>query len=863
MIPAYFRNSRNLIIAALVAVFAVFAFWLRIIPMLLMGNTDIILMMGSDDPLYNLRQVEVILANFPGYAWFDPMSNYPVGTSIYWGPLFPGIISVCCLIVGATTRPEIIATGLLVPPLMAAGLVVMMYFVGKSFGTWKTGLLASGFSAVVSGQYLAVSLYGYMDHHIAEVFFSTLFCLLYCYALLSARDIKIDLKTCATYKKIAFFSAIAGIGYLLGLFTMPTMILFAMIAGIFTLVQMIVDHFRGRQTEYLLVINTVIFSIAIIGLLLFGLKSTGLDLSTYSLGHILAYLVLIGGTWVLYGLTIVLKSRPAYYYPACIAGITALAALFLFAVIPQLFSLFFNAFFAFFGQQAITETVLEARGWSIESAWVTFNYGLILFFGGALVMLYNNIRREHPNEVFALVWSLVMFLSTWQHVRYEYYLAINIALLAAVVTAFAIERGGRNIRKLAGGLAPPDKSLVEPEPAAKTGSGKKPEKKSRKKIVRERPDYATVALVLAVAAIGLLFAYSSVSISYMSAANDPFRMNPDWKESLDWLGNNTAETGLDYSTIYSKDTFSYPAASYGVMSWWDYGHMITTLAKRIPNANPFQQGVAGPDGSAAYFVTSSEATANAILDADGTRYVMTDIEMDFGKFPAMATWYNASLKETPYWMELFVPDSGSSATVHSSTLNTADYYHTQISRLHNFDGSMVRAGTVYYIEYSDPTLAGLSLPLMTNAELMNATEAATRAGQYNSQASAGKHAAVFSVSVLNPVDDIPALQHYRLIHESPSNTLDSDVVDLKYVKIFEYVRGAHIAGNGIIEIPLISNTGRNFTYRQESINGEFIVPYSTTGNPYGVMATGKYRISGTGQEYEVPESAVIDGLTIR
>jgi dolichyl-diphosphooligosaccharide--protein glycosyltransferase len=85
---------------------------------------------------------------------------------------------------------------------------------------------------------------------------------------------------------------------------------------------------------------------------------------------------------------------------------------------------------------------------------------------------------------------------------------------------------------------------------------------------------------------------------------------------------------------------------------------------------------------------------------------------------------------------------------------------------------------------------------------------------------------------------VPALRHYRLVHESPSNVFNSKTTDVKYVKVFEYVRGAHIEGEGIIEVPVISNTGRKFIYRQMSVNGEFIVPYSTTGNPYEVKTTG-------------------------
>ncbi|MCJ7794512.1 MAG: oligosaccharyl transferase, archaeosortase A system-associated, partial [Methanoregulaceae archaeon] len=112
------------------------------------------------------------------------------------------------------------------------------------------------------------------------------------------------------------------------------------------------------------------------------------------------------------------------------------------------------------------------------------------------------------------------------------------------------------------------------------------------------------------------------------------------------------------------------------------------------------------------------------------------------------------------------------------------------------------------------------------------------------------------------VEPVPALRHYRLVHESPTNVFAVETPDIRYVKVFEYVEGARIRGEGIIEVPLESNTGRLFTYRQQSTSGEFIVPYSTSGSPYGVKALGKYRIAHTGQEFDVPENAVVRGLTI-
>jgi dolichyl-diphosphooligosaccharide--protein glycosyltransferase len=145
---------------------------------------------------------------------------------------------------------------------------------------------------------------------------------------------------------------------------------------------------------------------------------------------------------------------------------------------------------------------------------------------------------------------------------------------------------------------------------------------------------------------------------------------------------------------------------------------------------------------------------------------------------------------------------------------------------------------------------------------MTGPDAHAKANQYNLKAPQGYHATVVNPAIMLPVDTVPPLRHYRLVHESPTNVYSTKTPDIKYVKVFEYVKGAHIKGEGIIEIPLVSDTGRIFTYRQQSIHGEFIVPYSTIGNPYSVKATGKYRISGTTSEFDVPENAVMQGLMV-
>jgi dolichyl-diphosphooligosaccharide--protein glycosyltransferase len=146
---------------------------------------------------------------------------------------------------------------------------------------------------------------------------------------------------------------------------------------------------------------------------------------------------------------------------------------------------------------------------------------------------------------------------------------------------------------------------------------------------------------------------------------------------------------------------------------------------------------------------------------------------------------------------------------------------------------------------------------------MDAAQAKAAAAQYNQQAPAGYRASAVSTMIIQSTEAQPALRHYRLVHESPTNVYGGQApVDLKYVKVFEYVPGARIRGEGMIELPVVTNTGRQYVWRAASENGEFIVPYSTEGNPYEVKAAGRYRITGTGREVSVSEQAVMSGALI-
>jgi dolichyl-diphosphooligosaccharide--protein glycosyltransferase len=725
--------------------------------------------------------------------------------------------------------------------------------------------------ASVSGQFFFRSMYGSLYHHIGETLFSALFCLLYLYTLLRAKKTTIVLADLSTYRDILLFAALSGIAFFVGVINIETMIVFALIVAVFTFVQAVVNHHRFVPNLYLALVNTVTFGVVIIGLLLFGFKQPGLDLSRYTVGPVLAYLLLIAATIFLFLWSDYLKDRKKYYYLASLAVIAIFFSAVLALLYPALFAEFTSGLAGFFGQAPIISTVEEDIPWTLARAWSTFNFGLILAAGGILLLLYQTYKKEEQGEVFILIWSIAMLVCTIQRIKYEYYFAVNVVLLSAICLGCAWDYGAGPVLSRLGLssdiAAPAEKDSSATERMAGGDRQKKGKSKGAKarREIRHENDIPAMAIFSCTVIFAALFILFSATTNYAAASSDTQAINPDWQEALVWMANNTPDTGVNYYAIYDKDTFAYPNTSYGVMSWWDYGHLITYIAHRIPNANPFQAGVTGPDGSAAFFMAQSEDTADAILDHDGTKYVVTDAEMDTGKFYAMATWYNlynTSSSPGMYQISLMTPSPSNPSVYQSVMLNEPAYYSTMISRLHNYDGSMVDAGSAYYVEYADPSVSQTSLPVIVNAKQMNASDARAAAAEYNQQAQAGYHAAALNVQFSSPITVIPALQHYRLVHESPTSVASSNTSDIRYVKVFEYVKGAHIKGSGIIDLPLVTNQGRNFTYSQASVNGEFVVPYATTGDASGVHATGSYRIEGTGTTFEVPETAVEQGLTI-
>jgi asparagine N-glycosylation enzyme membrane subunit Stt3 len=209
------------------------------------------------------------------------------------------------------------------------------------------------------------------------------------------------------------------------------------------------------------------------------------------------------------------------------------------------------------------------------------------------------------------------------------------------------------------------------------------------------------------------------------------------------------------------------------MSWWDYGHWITEIAHRIPNANPFQ---AGASDAGQFFTAQDESSANAMLDRLGSRYVIIDYEMAMAqrKFYAMPLW--AGKSESEFFDYYYQKVNGVTQAV---LLYYPAYYQSMCSRLYNFGGKkVVPYNTTYVISYQEDQNG---YKILSSAKLFTTYE---EAKTYLDSQSSPNYRIVGNDPFNSPVP-LDKLEHYTLVHQSPTPVVTRGEETISYVEIFK------------------------------------------------------------------------------
>lgn len=826
---------------------------------------------SANDPWYHIRTTKYLVENYPAVFPFDPWTYFPYGSgqSTGFGGLFDQIIATVAIIVGlgdpSARQVEIVTA--FAPVFFGAATAVPVYLLAKKLTDRWVALLAPFSLALFSGQFLNRTTFANAQHQAAEAFFVAVTVLAFVVAVERTYAEKPTFahfrdRDWSGLRKPIGGAVFAGLAFAAYVLTWPPAIYLAATLGLFVVIQMMRDHLNGRSTEYIAISAGMIFllsSVVVLAyVLLQGLQFRIANTSFSALQPISLAVVGIGALF--------LRSISSYLrregydemtFPAVVGVLSVVGLVFLW--ITGLISLLENLIGKMFSFGALTSegalTVAEIQPATLTNAVQDFGLLIIVAAVGLAFLIFEVIRKDSPVELAVLFWSVNMFTAYFTQARFGYYLAVATAFLVAYTVYRVVQ-------------------LTELEDTSWDSM----------EDVKQIKGYQIVALVLIV----FLFIPGNV----VAVNNDP-RMQPAWnsvtaggsdpwqQEALPWMEDNTPEISMEYNgdwEVPEGGDFDYNVdespleGDYGVMSWWDYGHWITQIGERVPNANPFQEGNIG---SSLFFTAQTEERANLLLEAlpsvesgsalegmsneelreiienqndqeryEDTRYVMIDDQMAAGKFGAIATWTNFP-EEGSYYEFNEYGEMGQLPAL------GARYDNTTLSRLYYDDAEGM--GT-YRLVHETETYSLIGSRTSPGSRRPRLNRLITRR-QYDEPLGGGN--ATTTIQDLNQLPDNQVLGIGR-------GSRLYDFRGVASVKTFERVEGATITGQAnatgtetVIAGVQISttNTDRSFQYIHETQTNpdgsfEVTVPYPTEddvsveegGTNASVEADGPYNV---------------------
>ncbi|MFB6142857.1 MAG: oligosaccharyl transferase, archaeosortase A system-associated [Halorientalis sp.] len=856
---------------------------------------------AGNDAWYHLRQTTYTVRHWPQTMPFDPWTFFPYGTAnSQFGTLFDQLVATAALVVGlGSPSDHTVALTLLFAPAVFGTLVAIpAYLGGRRLGGRFGGVVAVLVLALSTGGFLGRALVGFSDHQIAEAFFQ-LFAVVGFMTAVGVAESEFPVwelvanREWDALRRSAGWAALAGVALGLYVWTWAPAVLLIGVLGIFLFLQLNLDYLRGASPEPVAFVGAVGLGVAGI-MALVPLYSFGFSATNYSLLQPVMAFGLAGGSVVMAWLAREYDDRDLdpRTYPFTVVGIVLVVAGITAVVLPDLFSYILRNIPRLVGLQggARASTIGEAQPLRAPIRTLFTNFGLTFLSAGvaALAMVVAYLRRsDAPAEwLFVLVWGVIMLLATLTQQRFGYYLALPVALLNAYVVDLLLR------------YISPGEGLEEVQTF---------------QVLAVLTVLVILVVPLAISPAGSSRPTTAVEIG---GANGPQSGTVGWDSALEWMSQNLPQQGTyggadnpmqKYGTFGQTDNFDYPAGAYGVISWWDYGHWLTTRGDTIPTANPFQQGA----GQAANFLLApNQSQAQDVIaelsEDDATpRYVAIDWKMvntwgqAGGKFFAPIVFYeNESLSQQDFYRRVLEVQGGQARTAYY--LHSQRYYESMVNRLWYFHGS-AREPQPVVVNYEERQIRGrtiLTVPMGNESRyrqfgglLQSRQQALAQARQFVREDGSAQIGGVGP----NPPERVSALEHYRLVRNSDTSALQRTSPYLytirrtlsglagnlqdhsrreigriqreiqsillprgaspPWVKIFERVPGAEIQGTG----PANTNVTARVRMRAATNNETFIyhqrvqtgpdgrftmtVPYSTTGYDNWGPQTGHTNVS--------------------
>jgi len=592
------------------------------------------------DSYYHMRRIFFTTNHFPDYISFDSYINYPYGSVIGWPPLYDQVASLFALINGfgspETSIIEFAAASF--PLLLGIMSLVALYFAASMIFDRNIALLSVGILAILP-VHIDYSMFGFIDHHIAEVLLLTIAYGFFIAALKSSNNIQLSFSILrrnglqrANIEPLMYATG-AGVFLAGALLTWIGAPIFIGIIAVYAVVQFTLDLKNKKSSDYLVVtlIVTYIVSLILMTPVIMQVVRPGLEMGSFLLSWFQVLFLVVMIFWVallnVVSKLVHLRNIEWWFFPL-IVGVIALFGLFSIKTFsPTLFYSLFSGFTYLLGGGDVLGTVSEAQPIFFNSGKFTLlpviaGFGLTFFIAilAFLLFIKKMIKgNSNPEMIFFMVWTLIILVLTLFQRRFIYQLSINVAILSGFFLMLSLSLSLSLSLRLILNLGM-----------------KNPGKHAGKKLKT-----AFIIILIAVLII------PNVYIGYLKVTN-PQIPPSDWIESLEWLKDNSPKTSFYDNPIDTPE--------YGVMSWWSYGNWIVYLAQRPVVTNNFQVGV---EDAANFFIEQDKSKAMSILKSRNIKYVITTDEMIFlksgniaqiaGEKPEDYSVNNENLKNTVMW----------------------------------------------------------------------------------------------------------------------------------------------------------------------------------------------------------------------
>jgi dolichyl-diphosphooligosaccharide--protein glycosyltransferase len=825
---------------------------------------------SGNDAWYHFRMVRYTVANFPATMPFEPWTGFAEGTAVgQFGTLFDQIIALGALIVGlgSPTDHQIALVHLFAPAVFGMVTIVPVYVIGARLGGRGGGLVAALLLALTPGQFLSRSLAGFSDHHVGEALFmaSAVAALLIAVEIAVRRKPVFELLTGGEYRELypsVRFAALAGLLVGLYIWVWPPGAFLVGILGIYFGVTLPLQHVQGESPDHLAVVG-VVLGLVTAAVTLVPIQTLDLTVTDFTLVQpTLAFLLAVECA-ALAGAARLWDRRgfDPRALPFAVGTLAFAGALVLAVGFPDLFGYFRRQFLRVFGlgASATALTVGEAQPPADAATFLYNSYGLASFTGGIGVayMLYRALtsRDLRPTYVFVSMWFVFLVFAALTQQRFDYYLVLAVGAANAVLIPVLVSW------------------LDLDEVLESVGNVKA---------------YQVLSVLAVILVLTAPLAYRTGG-GYQNAVQVSDQQSrpgevANWDTALGWTEANTpvegaygtgGEGSLEYYGNYERTgNFDYGEGEYGVMAWWDYGHWITVLGERVPVANPFQQHA----GLAADFLLGddpAEATELVVTDdGEETRYVMIDYQMGLAgtrKFSAPAAWErNQSVSAADLSRPVYVVNRRTGSVQSAYGVQSQRSMESMRTRLYQYHGSatgpeMPNSALGRRVVIADWDVTRLQSgqrirTLPEDGQPLKIRENVSAAREYVRENGSAQVGGVLG----EPQEEVPALEHYRLVYASPERAetpvsrgyrfalaqqgqQGRALEAQQWVKVFERVPGATVEGQGPPNATVqaavrmsIPTTNSSFLYIQEAetdANGNFemTLPYSTTG--YGEYGT--------------------------